>query len=255
MMGRVSGKVALVTGGASVPGLGSATAQRLAAEGARVFVTDRDDAGAEAVAEDIRKSGGDAVAMAHDVTVEKDWDRVMGAILDKHGRLDVLVNNAGIAVLRMIDALDTPDWMRQIEVNLTSVYYGTRRAVQAMRRVGQGGSIVNLSSVAGQIGVPGCSAYAASKAGVRLFTKTVALETARDKIRVNSVHPGMIWTNMQRLAMADNAAQYDIISAAIPMGYMGEPLDIANCILFLASDEARYVTGAEFTVDGGLTAQ
>jgi NAD(P)-dependent dehydrogenase (short-subunit alcohol dehydrogenase family) len=254
-MARVAGKIALVTGGASVPGLGSATARRLAEEGAIVFVTDRDGDGALAVANDLQASGLQACAMTHDVTVEADWDRVMSAILEQHGRLDILVNNAGIAVLRMLEALDTPDWMRQIEVNLTSVYYGTRRAVQAMRRVGQGGSIVNLSSVAGLIGVPGCSAYAASKAGVRLFTKTVALETARDAIRVNSVHPGMIWTNMQRLAIADNAAQYDIIKAAIPMGYIGEPLDIANCILFLASDEARYITGAEFTVDGGLTAQ
>lgn len=254
-MGRVAGKIALVTGGASVPGLGSATAQRLAEEGAIVFVTDRDEEGAESVARAIRERGGQAMALIHDVTVEAHWDRVMAAILEQHGRFDILVNNAGIAVLRMIDVLETPDWMRQIEVNLTSVYYGTRRAVQAMRRVGQGGSIVNLSSVAGQVGVPGCSAYAASKAGVRLFTKTVALETARDKIRVNSVHPGMIWTNMQRLAIADNAAQYDIINAAIPMGCMGEPLDIANCILFLASDESRYITGAELTVDGGLTAQ
>jgi NAD(P)-dependent dehydrogenase (short-subunit alcohol dehydrogenase family) len=255
MGARVAGKVALVTGGASVPGLGSATALRLAEEGAIVFVTDRDGEGAQAVADRICGTGGRAFAMTHDVTAEADWDRAMGAIIEKLGRLDILVNNAGIAVLRMLDVLETADWMRQIEVNLTSVYYGTRRAVRAMRTVGQGGSIVNVSSVAGQIGVPGCSAYAASKAGVRLFTKTVALETARDKIRVNSVHPGMIWTNMQKLAMADNAQQYDIINAAIPMGHMGEPLDIANCILFLASDESRYVTGAEFTVDGGLTAQ
>ncbi|MDY0067162.1 MAG: glucose 1-dehydrogenase [Steroidobacteraceae bacterium] len=254
-MARVADKVALVTGGASVPGIGSATAKRLAEEGAVVYVTDLDGAGAEAAAASIRSAGGQAIAMAHDVTAEADWDRVMGAIMRDHGRIDILVNNAGIAVLRMIDALSTTDWMRQMEVNLTSVYYGVRRAVQEMRRVGRGGSIVNLSSVAGLVGVPGCSAYAASKGGIRLFTKTVALETARDKIRVNSVHPGMIRTNIQKDALADNAAQYDIINAAIPMGHMGEAVDVANCILFLASDEARYVTGAEFVVDGGLTAQ
>jgi NAD(P)-dependent dehydrogenase (short-subunit alcohol dehydrogenase family) len=255
MGGRVAGKIALVTGGASVPGLGSSSAQRLAEEGAIVFMTDRDAEGVEKAAADIRRTGGNAVALAQDVTQEKDWDRVMAAIVEKHGRLDVLVNNAGIAVLRMIDALNTADWIRQIDVNLSSVYYGTRRAVEIMRHVGQGGSIVNLSSIVGQVGVPGCSAYAASKGGVRLFTKAVALETARERIRVNSVHPGMIWTNMQKLAIADNKEQYDIITKTIPMGVMGEPLDIANVVLFLASDESRYITGAEFTVDGGLTAQ
>lgn len=255
MSGRLAGKIVLVTGGASVPGLGSATAQRMAEEGAVVYVTDRDVEGVAAVAEGIRNKGGNATALTQDVTVERDWDRVMGAIVEKHGRLDVLVNNAGIAVLRMIEAMTTAEWMRQIDVNLHSVYYGTQRAVEIMRRGGQGGSIVNLSSVAGLVGVPGCSAYAASKAGVRLFTKAVALETAREKIRVNSVHPGMIMTNMQKLALADNAEQYDIITRAIPMGCMGEPLDIANVVLFLACDESKYVTGAEFTVDGGLTAQ
>jgi NAD(P)-dependent dehydrogenase (short-subunit alcohol dehydrogenase family) len=254
-MPRVTGKIALVTGGASVPGLGSATAERLAQEGAVVYVTDRDAAGAEAVAAGICKAGGHAVAMAHDVTSEADWDRVIAAMVKSHGRIDILVNNAGIAVLRMLDVLTTQDWLQQIDVNLTSVYHGTRRAVKEMRRVGQGGSIVNLSSIAGLVGVPTCSAYAASKGGVRLFTKSVALETARDNIRVNSVHPGVIWTNMQKLALAGNPSQSEAIKAAVPMGRMGEAVDVANCILFLASDEARYITGAEFAVDGGLTAQ
>jgi NAD(P)-dependent dehydrogenase (short-subunit alcohol dehydrogenase family) len=179
----------------------------------------------------------------------------MAAIIGEHGRLDVLVNNAGIFIPGSIDAVSSADWSRQIEINLTSVFQGTRRAVQQMRRVGQGGSIINLSSIVGQVGVPGCSAYAASKGGVRLLTKTVALETARDRIRVNSVHPGMILTNMQKVAMEGNAAQYDAITAVIPMGFMGDPLDVANCVLFLASEESRYITGTEFTIDGGLTAQ
>ncbi len=255
MAGRVDGKVALVTGAASVPGLGSATAQRLAAEGAIVYLTDVDGAGVERVAAGIRQDDGKALAMSHDVTREADWDRVVNAIVQEQGRLDVLVNNAGIFIPGTLDVLATKDWARQIEVNLTSIYLGTRRAVQEMRRVGQGGSIVNMSSVVGQVGVPGCGAYAASKGGVRLFTKTVALETARDRIRVNSVHPGMILTNMQKVAMAGNADQYDAVTAAIPMGFMGDPLDIANCVLFLASEESRYITGAELTVDGGLTAQ
>lgn len=252
---RLADKIALITGGASVPGLGSATAERLAQEGAVVYVTDVDLAGAEALAAGIRKAGGRATALAHDVTSEADWDRVVASIIGAHGRIDVLVNNAGIAVLRMIDVITSAEWAKQINVNLTSMFYGTQRVIREMRRVGEGGSIINLSSVAGQVGVPGCSAYSASKGGVRLFTKSVALETARDKIRVNSVHPGMIWTNMQKLALQDNREQYDLITAAIPVGYMGEPVDIANCVLFLACDESRYITGAEITVDGGLTAQ
>jgi NAD(P)-dependent dehydrogenase (short-subunit alcohol dehydrogenase family) len=255
MTGRVQGKVALVTGAASVPGLGSVTAQRLAAEGAVVYLTDVDADGVERVAAGIRADGGKAKSMAHDVTSEADWDRVMATIEREQGRLDVLVNNAGIFIPGHIEAVSRKDWTRQIEVNLTSVFEGTRRAVDCMRRTGQGGSIVNLSSVAGQVGVPGCASYSASKGGVRVFTKTVAMETARDRIRVNCVHPGMIMTNMQKVAITGNADQYDILNAAIPMGFMGDPLDVANCVLFLASDEARYITGAELTVDGGLTAQ
>ena len=253
-MARLAGKIALVTGAASIPGLGSATAIRFAAEGARLFVTDMDGAGAETVAQMIRDQGGDAQAMRHDVTSEADWDAVFSAMIAAHGRIDILVNNAGIAVLQMIEVVTGADWLRQNDVNLNSVFYGTQRAVREMRRVGQGGSIINLSSVAGSVGVPGCGAYSASKGGVRMFSKTVALECARDKIRVNSVHPGMIMTNMQVVALRDNPEQYDLLSAAIPMGEFGAPDDIANMNLFLASDESRYVTGAEFVVDGGLIA-
>jgi NAD(P)-dependent dehydrogenase (short-subunit alcohol dehydrogenase family) len=254
-MPRVANKIALVTGAASVPGLGSATAERLAQEGAFVYLTDSDAPGAETVAECIRERGGQATAMGHDVTSESDWDRVIAAIISAHGRIDILVNNAGIAVLFMIEQMTSADWAKQLNVNLNSVFYGTQRAVREMRRVGQGGSIINLSSIAGLVGVPSCAAYSASKGGVRLFTKTVAIETARDNIRVNSVHPGNIWTNMLKVALQDNPEQCEAINASIPMGRMGEPADIANCILFLASDEAKYITGAEFTVDGGLTAQ
>jgi NAD(P)-dependent dehydrogenase (short-subunit alcohol dehydrogenase family) len=254
-MARLTDKIALVTGAASVPGLGSATAVRLAEEGAFVYLTDVHLEGAEAVAADIRKAGGRAAALLQNVTSEADWDRVIAAIVAAHGRLDVLVNNAGIAVLRAIDVITTSDWARQIEVNLSSVFYGTQRAIREMRRAGNGGSIINLSSVAGQVGVRGCAAYSASKGGVRAFTKSVALEAARDRVRVNTIHPGMILTNMQKVALQDNREQYAILSAAIPMGYMGDPLDVANCALFLACDESRYITGAELTVDGGFTAE
>jgi NAD(P)-dependent dehydrogenase (short-subunit alcohol dehydrogenase family) len=254
-MARLTDKVALVTGAASVPGLGSATASRFAEEGAIVYLTDIDMEGAETVAAGIRQAGGWGTALRQDVTSQADWDQVIGTIVASQGRLDVLVNNAGIAVLRMIDDLTHADWARQLEVNLSSVFYGTQRAVREMRRAGHGGSIINLSSVAGQVGVQGCAAYSASKGGVRAFTKSVALEAARDRIRINTIHPGMILTNMQKVALQDNREQYDLITAAIPMGYMGDPLDIANCALFLACDESRYITGAELTVDGGFTAQ
>ncbi len=252
-MGRLQDKIALITGGASVPGLGSATAERFAQEGATVYVTDRDAEGAEQVAAGIRASGGKAIALAHDVTSEADWDSVFETILSAQGRLDILVNNAGIAVLRMIEDFTTDDWNLQNNVNLNSVFYGTKRAVIAMRRSG-GGSIINISSVAGLAGVPACGAYAAAKGGVRIFSKAIAMETAKDKIRINTVHPGMILTNMQGVAVEDNAANYDATLALIPMGYMGDPLDIANMNLFLASDESRYITGAEFVVDGGMMA-
>ncbi len=254
-MARLANKIALVTGGASVPGLGSATAMRFAEEGATVFLTDRDAEGAEKVAAGIRAKGGNATAMAHDVTSEADWDRVMATIAAETGRFDVLVNNAGIAVLGMLETVTSDDWRRQLNVNLDSVFYGCQRGVAAMRAAGNGGSIINLSSVVGLFGVPGCTSYAAAKGGVRLMTKTIALECAKDKIRVNSVHPGMILTNIQGTALEDNAANYDATVALIPMGYLGDPIEIAHMNLFLASDEARYITGTEMVVDGGMAAQ
>lgn len=251
---RLREKVALITGAASVPGLGSATAERFAQEGASLYLTDLDEAGAEKVAAAIRTSGGQAVALRHDVTSEDDWDAVMARIAADTPGLDILVNNAGIAVLRPIGDFTTADWHKQNSVNLDSVFFGTKRAVEAMRAHGRGGSIINISSVAGLFGVPYCSAYAAAKGGVRLFSKVVAVECAKEGIRCNSVHPGMILTNMQGVAQEDNSENYDAVLGGVPMGKMGEPLDIANMNLFLASDESKYVTGAEFVVDGGMNA-
>jgi NAD(P)-dependent dehydrogenase (short-subunit alcohol dehydrogenase family) len=251
-VGRMTGKVALVTGAASAAGLGFATAQRLHAEGARVMLTDIDG---DAVAARAGELGEGATALRQDVTDGAQWTTTVAAVTDRYGKLDVLVNNAGIAVLRAMEDLEPADWSRQIEVNLTSVYLGCRAALMRMRAQGGGGSIVNLSSVAGLVGVAGCAAYAASKGGVRVMSKVIALEGAAENIRCNSVHPGMIWTDMQKVAIADNKEIYDEITAAIPMKRMGEPADIAAMILFLASDEAKYITGGEFVVDGGMTAQ
>jgi NAD(P)-dependent dehydrogenase (short-subunit alcohol dehydrogenase family) len=223
-----------------------------------VYVTDRDLDGAEKVAQSIRDAGGQATALASGCDLEADWDRVMAAIDEADGALDVLVNNAGIAVLGRWTR-SPPPIGKQNDVNLNSVFQGTQRAMVMMRRPGadgrpRGGSIINISSVAGLIGVPGCG-LCRSKGGVRLLTKVVALEGAGDGIRCNTVHPGMIATNIQGVALEDNAANYDATMALIPMGYMGAPEDIANMNLFLASDEARYITGAEMVVDGGMTAR
>ncbi|MEQ8860401.1 MAG: glucose 1-dehydrogenase [Pseudomonadales bacterium] len=254
-MGRVAGKSVIVTGAASNPGLGWATAAVLAREGARVLVTDIDADGAAACAAAIRDAGGEAVSARQDVADEADWQATMDLALASFGRLDVLVNNAGIAVLKPIEALSLEDWNRQITVNLTSVFLGCKYAMEVMRGSG-GGAIINLSSVAGLIGLPTCAAYGAAKGGVRMMSKTVALEGAAHDIRCNSVHPGMIWTNMQaQSTQARDPADVPMDRARIPLGKMGEPDDIANCVLYLASDEAKYVTGAEFTVDGGMTAQ
>jgi NAD(P)-dependent dehydrogenase (short-subunit alcohol dehydrogenase family) len=255
MMIDLTGKVALVTGAASAGGLGFAAARIMARQGASVFLTDIDGAAVAARAQDLRDLGFAARAMQHDVTDEAAWAAVVAAIVDAFGKIDIVVNNAGIAVLRAMSEMTKADWDRQLAVNLDSVYLGTKAALDQMRRQGGGGSIVNMSSVAGLVGVPGTAAYAASKAGVRLFSKTVALEAARENIRVNTVHPGMIWTDMQKVAIADNKEVFDQIVQAVPMGRLGEPDDIGAMVAFLASDDAAYITGAEFVVDGGMVAQ
>jgi NAD(P)-dependent dehydrogenase (short-subunit alcohol dehydrogenase family) len=244
----------IVTGAASPGGLGFATARLLAREGHAVYLTDLDGAAAAARAQDLQAEGLAATGLAQDVTDEAGWAALAERILGDTGRIDGLVNNAGIAVLRWTSDLDPVSWDRQIDVNLKSVYLGCRAVLPAMETQGSG-AIVNLSSVAGLVGIPGASAYAASKGGVRLYSKSIALEVAAKGIRVNSVHPGVIWTEMQKVAIQDNPAQYDAINASIPMQRMGEPEDIGHMIAFLLSDRAKYVTGGEFVVDGGLTAQ
>jgi NAD(P)-dependent dehydrogenase (short-subunit alcohol dehydrogenase family) len=253
-MSRLAGKVALITGAASNPGLGFATACRFAREGAKLVITDIDESGLKACEEEVRKLGGEVVSWRQDVTSEAEWQQTIERSVSTFGKLDILVNNAGIAILRSMSDMTLAEFDKQMQVNMTSVFLGTKYAIPALQASG-GGSIVNMSSIAGLVGIPGVAAYSASKAGVRLFTKSVALEWAKEKIRCNSVHPGVIWTNIQKDAIRDNPEQYDIINASIPMGFMGEAEDIANCVLFLASDEAKYITGAEFVVDGGLTAQ
>lgn len=251
----LNGKVAWVTGAASAGGLGFAAARVMARQGASIFLTDIDGDAVAARAAELTTEGFAAAGARQDVTDEQGWRDVRDALLARFGRLDIMVNNAGIAVLRPVSELSATDWHKQIAVNLDSVFLGTRTAVDQMRAQGGGGSIINLSSIAGLVGVAGTSAYAASKGGVRLFSKTVALETAAENIRVNTIHPGMIWTDMQKVAIADNKEVFDEIMAVVPMKRMGEPEDIGNMVAFLASDAAGYITGAELVVDGGMVAQ
>jgi NAD(P)-dependent dehydrogenase (short-subunit alcohol dehydrogenase family) len=245
-MGQVQDKVAIVTGGAS--GIGAACADLLAREGAKVIVTDLDDGRGAATADDIRRSGGQAVYHHHDVTDEAGWPAVIAAA-ERFGRLGILVANAGIFVPGQITDISLADWRRVTAVNIDGVFLAVKYALPAMRR-GGGGSIIIMSSLAGLRGYPGLAAYCASKGAVRLFAKAVAMECAAagDNIRVNSVHPGIIDTPIWP-ADADVHAR---AKAVVPMARAGEAQDIARGVLFLASDAASYMTGAELVLDGGM---
>ena len=260
MTGRVDGKVALVTGGSS--GIGRSCSEKLAAEGAFVVVTDIQDAMGADVVSGIRAAGGRAEYLHHDVTEEGEWEAVVGKVRERHGRLDFLVNNAGIGIGGSILTMTLSDWRRQTAINLDGVFLGTKHSIPLMRASGDGGSIVNISSVAGLKGSASLAGYCATKGGVRLFTKSVAMEcaNAKDGIRVNSVHPGLIetpiWITVGQAVNpgANEAPDLDAMSAlAVPLGVKGLPEDIANGVLWLCSSESRYVTGQELVIDGGLT--
>ena len=253
---RLAGKVALVTGAAS--GLGAETARRLAREGAAVMLSDLNSTAGEVVAAQIIASGGRAAFSAHDVSSEDDWAATVTATTGAFGRLDILVNNAGI-VGNQLDLMthSLADWRRILAVNLDGVFLGMR-AVGAVMAAQGGGSIINLSSILGKVGMANTSAYCASKGGVLMLTKAAAVEWAPLGIRVNSVHPGFIDTPMvaDALHAAENGNEMrSAIIAAHPLGRLGVPREIADAIVFLASDEASFMTGAEMVVDGGYTAQ
>jgi len=264
MAGRVEGKVALITGGAS--GIGRGCAERLAEEGAVVVITDVQDAKGAEVAAAINATGGKAEYLHHDVTSEQAWIDVAAAVKAKHGRLDILVNNAGVGISGSVLDMPLADFQRQTAINVDGVFLGVKHSIPVMRLSGDGGSIINMSSVAGLKGSPTLAGYCATKGAVRLFSKSVAMECAgaKDGIRCNSVHPGIIETPIWDTIIGtgepgDNAraarpATLDAMSEmAVPLGVKGYPLDIANGVLWLASDESRYVTGAELVIDGGLS--
>jgi NAD(P)-dependent dehydrogenase (short-subunit alcohol dehydrogenase family) len=259
-VGRVAGKVALVTGGAS--GIGRGCAEVLAREGAAVVITDIQDDKGPGVAAEIVAAGGKAEYVHHDVTSEDAWIEVIGEVERRHGRLDILVNNAGIGIgAPSITEMSLADWRRQQAINVEGVFLGIKHGLRLMRKAGNGGSIINMSSVAGLKGSALLAGYCATKGAVRLFTKAVALECGqvKDGVRVNSVHPGLIetpiWQGIVPSTPGSNAPpDLDAMSAmAVPIGVKGLPADIANGVLWLASEESRYVTGAELVIDGGLS--
>ena len=257
MADRLINKVAVVTGGAL--GIGESCCRLLASEGARVVCTDIKETEGRSVVERIEKEGGAALFINHDVASEEDWKRVISETTKAYGKLDVLVNNAGIGLSAPADTETLPQWRRLMSVNLDGVFLGTKYAIPAMVKTG-GGSIINISSIEGLIGDPNLAAYNASKGGVRLFTKSAALRCAKAgfNVRVNSVHPGYIWTPMVANyvnATPDPAAARKALEALHPVGHLGEPEDVAYGVLYLASDEAKFITGAELVIDGGYTAQ
>ncbi|MBA2544976.1 MAG: glucose 1-dehydrogenase [Deltaproteobacteria bacterium] len=252
-MHRVEGKVAIVTGGAS--GIGRGCARRLAAEGAHVVVADRDEVGGQRVVDEL---GTPHRFLALDVTSEAGWKRVVAETVKQLGRLDILVNAAGIAIFKDIERTTLEDWRLINGVNSDGVFLGCKAVLVPMKAAG-GGSIINLSSVAGLIGVADAPAYCASKGAVRLLTKSVALHAARSgyNIRCNSVHPSFIDTPMCDAVIngaPDPAKARKAFERAAPLGRMGQVDDVAHLVVYLASDESRFVTGAEIAVDGGLTA-
>jgi NAD(P)-dependent dehydrogenase (short-subunit alcohol dehydrogenase family) len=251
--GRLASKIAFITGGAS--GLGWATAERFAQEGATVIVADRAADKLQECASALHAYGSRHRVVHLDVTREEEWIRALAEVDAAFGRLDVLVNNAGYGAFLTIDATTLPEWRALMAVNLDSVFLGTKYALPLLARAGKA-SIINMSSIRGLVAGHGTAAYSAAKAGVRLFTKATALECAAlgNGVRANSVHPGQIETPLLKQAMADSGRLQSTLER-IPMGRIGQPREIADALVFLASDESSFMTGSEVVIDGGFTAQ
>ena len=251
-MGRLDGKVAIITGGAG--GQGAAEARLFAQEGARVVFGDILDDQGKSLEVEIREAGGEATYVHLDVTKSQDWREAIQLAERSYGNLNILVNNAAILIRKGVEETTSEEWDRVMDVNAKGVFLGTKEAIPSMRRAG-GGSIVNISSIAGLVGnLRGGIAYTASKGAVRLFTKAAAIQYAKERIRCNSVHPGPIDTPMTLDARNDPDLQEERLRR-VPLGRSGAPEEVAYGVLYLASDEASFVTGSELVIDGGVTAQ
>ncbi|ETT81444.1 glucose 1-dehydrogenase [Viridibacillus sp. FSL R5-0477] len=247
-MGRLSGKVAIITGAAS--GMGAKECELFAKEGASVVATDIQEELLNEVVEAINAAGGQAIAFKHDVTSEIQWKEVVALTVEKFGKVDILVNNAGVSCTSVIADIEMSEWNRVMDINLNSCVLGMKYAVPEMQKNGNG-SVVNISSIGGLVGMAGTSPYTASKGALRVLSKAAAIEYGKDRVRVNSVHPGIIVTPMTEPYMEPAMPYYE---AHTQLPYMGNPEDVAYGVLFLASDEARFVTGSELVIDGGWTA-
>jgi NAD(P)-dependent dehydrogenase (short-subunit alcohol dehydrogenase family) len=251
---RLKDKVAIITGAASNKGFGYISAVLFAEEGASVVLTDVAVEQVQARVAELRARGFNAIAVEHDVTNADSWNAVLKQTLQAFGRVDVLINNAGIGPFGTVTDTPIETWNRTIAINLTGPFLGCQTIIKQMKLQNSGGSIVNISSTAGLIGMPNMSAYTASKGGIRLFTKSAAMDVAAEGIRINSVHPGVMNTEMVARSLTVDPELLMALVASIPMRRAGEAIDVAAMNLFLASDESRYITGAEFVIDGGTTA-
>jgi len=250
---RLENKVAFISGGTR--GMGACEARLFAAEGARVAIGDVLREEGERLAAEIGEAGGECIFVQLDVTSLAQWESAIAATVQRFGKLDILVNNAGVGARNMlIENTSAEDWDQVMDINAKGVFLGTKAAIPEMRKAG-GGSIINISSQLGLVGVDNSSPqYQASKGAVRLFTKATAIQYARESIRANSVHPGPIVTPMTEAGRAD-AQRHQVTIERIPLGRYGEPEEVANGVLFLASDESSFMTGSELVIDGGWTAQ
>lgn len=255
---RLEGKVALITGGAhgvegELMGFGGASARLFVQEGAKVVLGDIAVEDGGKTASQLRDAGHDALFVKLDVTNEQDWQNAIETTISNFGRLDIMVNNAGTGAPGDVEETTEDIWQSQMDVHAKGVFLGTKYAIPEMRKVG-GGSIINISSIYGLVGSATSSAYHASKGAVRIFNKSTAIQYASENIRANSVHPGFVDSPMTRVHH-DNPNIHEERVAKMPLGRMGQPEDIAAGILYLASDESSFVTGAELVIDGGMTAQ
>ena len=248
---RLENKVVLISGGAK--GMGAVEAKLFAKEGAKIVIGDLLEAEGKRVEAEINETGGECIFVPLDVTDEAQWEQAVAAAVARFGKLDVLVNNAGIYGSHTVEETTSDEWDQVMDINAKGVFLGAKHSIPAMRKAG-GGSIINISSVAGLVGNAFSSAYNASKGAVRLFTKSTAIQYASEGIRSNSIHPGVIETDMTAEAIANPRFKTERLDPN-PLSRLGQPEDGAYGALYLASDESSFVTGAELVIDGGWTAQ